>query len=184
MDAPSAPRPDPLLPLAEGGKGSLTVEKMRRNLSLVRADWHGGCVACGSGNGRGLHLEFCVRETGYVEAAFDCDAAYEGYPGYLHGGIIATLLDAAMTNCLFAHGFVGLTGELKVRYRHPVSIGKVARAYAWLERSVHRLHGIRSELEQDGVIKVLASSMFLETDPAFGRGDSGDALGAGGGPRK
>jgi acyl-coenzyme A thioesterase PaaI-like protein len=177
-------RLSPVLQHAERCRGSLTVENMRRNLSAARVQWHSRCVACGNRNGQGLRLEFSVREAGYVEASFGCDAAFEGFPGFLHGGIIATLLDAAMTNCLFAHGFIGLTGELKVRYYHPVSIGKVARAYAWLERSVHRLHGIRSELEQDGVIKAAASSRFLETDPAFGRDDSGGAPAAGAGPQK
>jgi hypothetical protein len=124
MKAPTDSGLGPLLPLAEKSKGSLTVENMRRNLSMLREEWHGGCVACGGCNGQGLRLGFCVREAGYVEASFGCDAAYEGFSGYLHGGIIATLLDAAMTNCLFAHGLVGLTGELKVRYLHPVSIGR------------------------------------------------------------
>lgn len=128
-------------------------------------------------------MEFTVRETGCVETCFGCDTAYEGFPGFLHGGIIATLLDAAMTNCLFAHGFVGLTGELKVRYYHPVRIGKAARAYAWLERSVHRLHGIRSELEQDGVIKAAASGRFLDAEEVLGKDDSRDATALGAAPK-
>lgn len=157
---------------------------MRRNLSAAQSEWHSQCVACGSRNGQGLRLEFTVRETGCVETCFGCDRAFEGFPGFLHGGIIATLLDAAMTNCLFAHGFVGLTGELKVRYYHPVSTGTAARAYAWLEHSVHRLHGIRSELEQDGVIKAAASGRFLDTDEVFARDDSGDANVSGEGPKE
>jgi acyl-coenzyme A thioesterase PaaI-like protein len=110
-------------------------------------------------------LKFAVREQGRVEASFACDAVFAGFPGCLHGGIVAMLLDAAMTTCLFAHGFVGLTGELKVRYYHPVRIGKVARVSAWLERSAHRLHKIGSDLLQDGVIKASASSRFLEAVP-------------------
>lgn len=38
----------------------------------------------------------------------------------MHGGVIASLLDSAMTNCLFLRGIRAVTGELKVRYRHPV----------------------------------------------------------------
>jgi acyl-coenzyme A thioesterase PaaI-like protein len=157
---------------------------MRCNLGASRVQWHSQCVACGNRNGQGLRLEFCVREARYVETSFGCEAAFEGFPGFLHGGIIATLLDAAMTNCLFAHGIVGLTAELKVRYLHPVSIGKAARVYAWLERSVHRLHGIRSELEQDGVIKAAASGRFLETNMAFGRDGPAGAQAVGTGPQK
>jgi acyl-coenzyme A thioesterase PaaI-like protein len=102
-----------------------------------------------------------------VETSFDCDAAHEGFAGFLHGGIIATLLDAAMTNCLFAHDFVCLTGELKIRYY------KAARTHAYLERSARLLHHLRAELERDGVIKAAASSRFLETDAATVRDDSG-----------
>lgn len=154
---------------AEKSKGPLSAETMRRNLSAAQEHWHSRCVACGSRNGRGLRLEFAVREESRVEASFSCDEAFEGFPGCLHGGIIATLLDAAMTNCLFAHGYVGLTGELTVRYHRPVGVGRAARVYAWLERSSHRLHGTRAELEQDGAIKASASGRFLERRPA---GDS------------
>ena len=38
-----------------------------------------------------------------------------GFPESLHRGFVAVLLDSAMTNCMFAHGLVGVTGELKVR---------------------------------------------------------------------
>jgi len=184
MREPLAPSNSSLLQLAKRRNGSLNIESMRRNLIAARAGCHIRCVACSSRNGQGLRLEFSVRETGNVETFFDCDAAYEGFPGFLHGGIIATLLDAAMTNCLFAHGFVCLTGELKVRYYHPVNIGKAAHTHAWLERSAHRLHYLRAELEQDGVIKAAASSKFLETDTAIRRDDSGGAQAAGGGPQK
>jgi acyl-coenzyme A thioesterase PaaI-like protein len=136
---------------------------MRRNLGAARAGLHAGCVACGQRNGQGLRLRFRVGNAGRVESSFGCGTAFQGYPGFLHGGIVATLLDAAMTNCLFAHGLVGLTGELRVRYRHPVDTGKTARVYAWLEHSAHCLHHLRAELEQDKVVKASASSRFMES---------------------
>ena len=142
------------------------------------------CFICGVENPVGLKLRIYEIEPGMVESRYTAPPHFQGYPGILHGGIIATLLDAAMTNCLFAHGFVCLTGELKVRYYHPVNIGKAAHTHAWLERSAHRLHYLRAELEQDGVIKAAASSKFLETDTAIRRDDSGGAQAAGGGPQK
>jgi acyl-coenzyme A thioesterase PaaI-like protein len=140
------------------------VKSMRKNLNAFRAEWHGRCLSCGNHNNQGLRLEFAVQETGLVATTLGCDAFYKGFPGFPHGGIIAKLLDAAMTNCLFAHGLVGMTGELKVRYHHPVRIGKAAHASAWLERSSHRLHGLQAELEQEGVSKAVAAGRFLETD--------------------
>jgi len=108
---------------------------MRRNLNAAQAAWHGGCVACGGRNGQGLRLQFRVRETGRVETSFACAAAFEGFPGFLHGGIIATLLDAAMTNCLFAHGIVAMTAELTIRYLLPVRTGDEATVRAWIVKS-------------------------------------------------
>ena len=75
----------------------------------------------------------------------------------------AVLLDSAMTNCLFAHGLVGMTGQLNIRYHHVVDIGKAARVRAWLECSSHRLHIFRACLEQEDEIKATASGRYLET---------------------
>jgi acyl-coenzyme A thioesterase PaaI-like protein len=36
---------------------------------------------------------------GGVEAHFDCSRIFEGYSHRIHGGVIAALLDGAMTNC-------------------------------------------------------------------------------------
>lgn len=136
---------------------------MRRNLNLAQASWHSRCVACGHKNSNGLGLHFGVNAEGQVEASFSCQECFEGFPDSLHEGIVAVLLDSAMTNCMFAHGLVGMTGELKVRFRHVVDIGKAARVRAWLERSSHRLHVFGACLEQDGKTKATASGRFLET---------------------
>lgn len=45
----------------------------------------------------------------------------QGYDNIVHGGVIATLLDAAMTHCLFHRGIQAVTGELRIRYLHPVA---------------------------------------------------------------
>jgi acyl-coenzyme A thioesterase PaaI-like protein len=135
---------------------------MRHNINKAQASWHNRCVACGRTKSNGLGLHFEVKAEGQVEASFFCQDCFEGFPDSLHGGFVAVLLDSAMTNCMFAHGLVGMTGELKVRFRHVVRIGKTARVRAWLERSSHRLHVFGASLEQDGKIKATASGRFME----------------------
>lgn len=137
---------------------------MRENLGSFQCSWHERCVACGRKNNGGLGLRFDVNAAGGVEATFDCRECFEGYPHCLHGGFAAVLLDAAMTNCLFAHGLVGMTGELSIRFRHSVDTGRAARVRAWLERSTHRLHLLRASLEQEGEIRATACGKFLETN--------------------
>jgi hypothetical protein len=142
-----------------------SIETMRRNLADAQATLHSRCVACGRKNTNGLKLHFEVNALGQVEAAFACPGCFEGFPRALHGGFTAVVLDSAMTNCMFAHGLVCMTGELRVRFRHVVQIDKPARIRAWLERSSHRLHVPRSCLEQDGEIRATALARFMEVPP-------------------
>jgi acyl-coenzyme A thioesterase PaaI-like protein len=110
----------------------------------------------------GLRQEFTLQPDGSVEGAFDDGEAFEGYPGLLHGGVTAALLDGAMTNCLFAHGVEALTAELTVRYREPVAIGGRITTRACLTDSHGRLHLLRADLKQEGRVKATALGKFVE----------------------
>ena len=103
-----------------------------------------------------------MGEDGVVEAAFACQGVFEGYPATLHGGIICTLLDGAMTNCLFAHGHAAVTAELKVRFRHPVLTERPARVRAWIASSLRPLHELAAELVQEEQVMATAHGRFLE----------------------
>jgi acyl-coenzyme A thioesterase PaaI-like protein len=97
-----------------------------------------------------------------VAAVFDCRESVEGYEGLVHGGVITMLLDGAMAHCLFRLGHIAHTGELTVRFRHPVVVGREARVRAWQERSRGRLHVLAADLWQDGRVKAVATAKFLE----------------------
>ena len=103
-------------------------------LKTVRTQAHPYCVVCSQSNPLGLGLEFTVHDDGSVSASLHGHFALEGFQGCLHGGMIASLLDGAMTNCLFAQGLVAMTAELKVRYRKPVLIGQEMTIRAWITR--------------------------------------------------
>jgi uncharacterized protein (TIGR00369 family) len=123
---------------------------------------HPACIVCRSSAAGGLGLVFGTLDDGSVEAVFDGGDAYQGYTGILHGGVIAMLLDAAMTNCLFAQGRCGLTGELAVRFRHPVASGEPSRLRAWLERTMPPLFVLHAELWQSGQCRATAIGKFME----------------------
>lgn len=82
--------------------------------------------------------------------------------GLLHGGVIASLLDGTMTNCLFAHGCAAMTGELNVCYREPVVIGEEMRIRAWITRSLSPLFMLAAELKQGDCVKATATAKFME----------------------
>ena len=132
------------------------------SLEAVRAEAHPFCLVCSRSNPLGLGLEFESQRDGSVRTQFTSHAALEGYAGLLHGGVIAAVLDGAMTNCLFARGLQAVTGELTVRYRHPVAIGKTVVVRAWLQESLPPLHLLQAELHQDGCVKASATAKFME----------------------
>ncbi len=127
----------------------------------LRSRAHPECVVCSSRNVSGLRLKFVPRADGSLQAEFDCPDYLQGYPDVLHGGMISSLLDGAMTNCLFALGCEGVTAELAVRFRHPVATGRRATVRAWVHQSMAPLYVLKSELIQDQQVKATATGKFL-----------------------
>jgi hypothetical protein len=130
-------------------------------LKALRQQTHAWCVVCGAVNPFGLKIDFSLKSDGSVESVFAGSAALQGYDGLLHGGVIATLLDGAMTNCLFAHDRVAVTAELIVRYREPVQARNPMTVRAWLGLSSMDLHQLRAELTQNGCVKAVANAKFM-----------------------
>jgi acyl-coenzyme A thioesterase PaaI-like protein len=133
-------------------------------MHALQAQAHPYCLVCSQSNPLGLGLGFTANEDGSVSAVLHGHCALEGFPGYLHGGMIASVLDGAMTNCLFAKGLVAMTGELKVRYRKPVVVGPEMQVRAWITRSLGRWHVLGAELKQEGCIKATAMAKFVEAN--------------------
>jgi uncharacterized protein (TIGR00369 family) len=131
-------------------------------LERLRQQTHPLCVVCSPANPLGLKVEYTLNPDGSVEGSFTGGPAFQGYDGMLHGGVIAALLDGAMTNCIFAHGCVAVTAELKVRYRKAVAVGEKVTIRAWVVQSNARLHQLRAELMQTNSVKAAATAKFME----------------------
>ncbi len=110
----------------------------------------------------GLALRYTPQPDGSVSANFLGHCALEGYPGLLHGGVIAALLDGAMTNCLFARGIRGLTVELKVRYHAGVVAAEESLLRAWVEDDSQGLFQLHAKLSQGGTVKASATGKFMK----------------------
>jgi len=133
-------------------------------LEAFQQQMHSECVVCGQcGPGR-LGLNFRVEDDGSVKAEFACDAAFGGYDGLLHGGVISAIADGAMTNCLFAHGIHAVTGELTVRFRHPMKLGDPLTVTARIVRDAAPLFLVEAELVQSDVTKATAKAKFVRVD--------------------
>ncbi len=99
------------------------------------------CFVCGMRNPCGLRLSF-QQEAGRVYADFTGDEAHQGFPGVVHGGILASILDEAMGRVPVAteHRWV-MTARLELRYRAPARTGVPLRV--WAEATDSRARMIR-----------------------------------------
>jgi len=131
-------------------------------MTNISEGFHANCVVCGSANSNGLQLNFVSGDDGSITAKFNCDEAFEGYRGIVHGGMISSILDGAMTHCMFAHGKTAVTAELSTRFRHPILIRQEATVSAMIERSFHPLYVLKAKIVQSGQLKATATGKFLD----------------------
>ena len=126
---------------------------------------HCNCIVCGNQNPLSLGLSFDVSTDGTVSAHFEGSASLQGYDGILHGGIIAALLDAAMTHCLFHSGIEAVTGALEVRFVKSVPYNAKLTIRAYLTDSRPPLYKLKSFLECDGLVMARAQAKFMLNKP-------------------
>jgi acyl-coenzyme A thioesterase PaaI-like protein len=138
-----------------------TPDGIQTRFQSTQAEAHPFCFVCSGSNPMGLALRYVPQPDGSVSASFLGHSALEGYPGLLHGGVIAAMLDGAMTNCLFARGIRGLTVELSVRYRAAVAGAEELLLQAWVEDDSHGLFLLCAELSQGGAVKATATGKFM-----------------------
>lgn len=124
---------------------------------------HPSCLVCGSNRTNGLALHFQQQADGSVVAEFDCGAAFQGYPDRLHGGVVAMLLDAAMTHCLFAQNVAGLTAKLNIRYHRAVLLRVPVVVRARLVDAKAPLYYLESQVIQDGNLCATAKGAFWDS---------------------
>jgi acyl-coenzyme A thioesterase PaaI-like protein len=96
------------------------------------------CFGCGADNPHGLKLDFRIENKRAV-AEFQPRAEHQGYPGLVHGGLIATALDEAMGWAMYTLGVWAVTGKMEVKYRQSLPLdskatvsGEVVRNARWL----------------------------------------------------
>ena len=140
----------------------MSIETTQNTVANIRNRVHPKCVVCSFANGNGLHLEFDTADDGSVTATFQCEEAFEGYPGMLHGGVISSVLDSAMGNCMFAHGRATVTVEMTIRFRHPVVTGQEATVSARITRTSHPLYLLEAEVIQEGKVKATAKGKYYD----------------------
>ncbi len=99
----------------------------------------GHCIACGPYSPIGLKMRFATVGDSSVESRVAVGAVFSGWRGVLHGGIVALMLDEAMAYAAGTRGLLGVTANLKLRFRKPVPVDRellVRGNVLWQRRNV------------------------------------------------
>ncbi len=86
------------------------------------------CFICGMENPVGLHLHIYETAPGQVESTYIAPDHFQGYPGVLHGGIVAAIIDEISGRALMGSDAMDprfmFTAKLEVKYRKNVPIAR------------------------------------------------------------
>lgn len=125
------------------------------------------CFVCGWENDMGLHARFYEVEGNELVAVFTPDPMHQGFPGRVHGGICATVLDELIGRCLQ----IGdpdnwaVTVELNVKYKKPVPYGVELKAVGRITKDTRLLaEGTGEIYTPEGDIAVTAKAKYMKLD--------------------
>ncbi len=126
------------------------------------------CFVCGLKNSFGLNSRFYELENGQLMAIFQPAEQHQGYPGRLHGGLGATILDETIGRAIMlleSENIWGVTVDFSMRLRKPVPIDKEVRVVARVEKNGKRsFEGTGEIILEDGSVAVEATGRYLKMD--------------------
>lgn len=103
------------------------------------------CFICGRKNPHGLYMTFYDNGQDEVCSEHSVPDAYQSYPGIVHGGIVAAMLDEVVGRVAMIddHHHFMMSVKLEVKYRRPVPtetplriVGRVVRLRGRLGQAV------------------------------------------------
>ena len=128
------------------------------------------CFGCGPANTHGLQLQFQIHGAPQDGSACELRATsvinlgrtFEGHPGYLHGGIIATLMDEAMSKLSHSLGVRAMTRHMEVDYLRPAPTDTTLQLTGTHVRREGRKLFNKAELRgADGTVLARATGLFI-----------------------
>jgi uncharacterized protein (TIGR00369 family) len=154
----------------EGSIGAVTVKQPNSAF----------CFVCGLENPVGLRLVFFETGPHEVTATYTPGKDYEGYPGVLHGGIVASILDEVGGRVVMIgdHTHFMMTAKMDVRYRRPTPIGGPLTVVGRLLKRRGRLALAQAEIRlADGTVTAEAELTLAELPDEFRAAGDLEALG-------
>lgn len=125
------------------------------------------CFGCSIHNPIGLKLRAQLNGE-QCQAYFTPGPEHQGWIGYMHGGLISTILDEVMGNWLWQMDQPAVTAEMNVRFIKPVPIGEQLTATAWMTSERSRIVEMAAEIVLvDGTTAAKATAKFFKKERGF-----------------
>ncbi len=130
------------------------------------------CFVCGVQNPIGLKLCFVDDGENEVRAEVTVPDLYNGYPGVVHGGIIAAILDEVSARALLIRGHdiknLFVTLKMELRYRQPTPTGTLLVATGHIVRAGATRATVHGEIRlPDGTITAEADCVVVRPPAEF-----------------
>ena len=106
------------------------------------------CFGCGATNPIGLRLRLRMEGQCLV-TEFVPGEEHQGWPGVVHGGIIASLLYEVLENLPYYSGQVTMIRRMETRLRRPAKTGDRITAKAWQTGASGREMNVTATLTTD-----------------------------------
>lgn len=129
------------------------------------------CFGCGAQNLAGLQLVF-HRQGEEIWAEYTPEERFQGFPGVLHGGVLATMLDETLSRAAVFAGQWMMTARLEVRYRRAAPLGRPLRVSARPTRVRAKTVSARGAVvlaDEPEIILAEAEGVFLPVSPNYER---------------
>lgn len=99
------------------------------------------CFVCGRSNPVGLYMQFFDDGELVVVSDYTVPSHYQGYPGIVHGGVVAAMLDevVARVSMIGDHHHFMMSVRLEILYRQPVPVETPLRVVGRILRLRGRL---------------------------------------------
>jgi uncharacterized protein (TIGR00369 family) len=122
------------------------------------------CFGCGGANPRGMQLTFEQDdEAQRIRGKFRLGAEYQGGTGFVHGGIIAMVLDEVMAKVSRFAQDHAVTAEMTVEYRKPVPVDEEVIVEGWEVERDGRVRNREGEIRNtSGVVLARGRGRFIE----------------------
>lgn len=125
------------------------------------------CFICGLENPIGLHMHFYETAPDEVTAEYTAPEHYQSYPGMLHGGVAAAMLDEAAGRAYMGSDpetskFM-YTAELKIKYKKHIPTGQPLRIVGRQVKRVRWTAEATSAIyDSEGTLLAQASAILVD----------------------